>query len=58
MGVTEVHGGFARGELVACIDPEGREVARLVNYGADEARKLVRQPSERIRELLGYVDEP
>lgn len=59
VGVTEVHGGFARGELVACIDPEGREVARgLVNYGADEARKLVRQPSERIRELLGYVDEP
>ncbi len=59
VGVTEVRGSFARGELVACIDPDGREVARgLVNYGAEEARKLVRQPSERIRELLGYVDEP
>lgn len=59
VGVTEVRGAFARGELVACLDPEGREVARgLVNYGADEARRLIGQPSERIRDVLGYVDEP
>lgn len=59
VGVTEVRGSFVRGDLVACLDATGREVARgLVNYSADEARKLVRQPSERIREVLGYVDEP
>ncbi len=59
VGVTEVRGSFVRGELVACLDASGREVARgLVNYGADDARKLLRQPSERIREILGYVDEP
>jgi glutamate 5-kinase len=59
VGVVEVRGSFARGDLVACLDASGREVARgLVNYGADDARKLVRQPSERIREILGYVDEP
>lgn len=59
VGVTEVRGAFARGDLVACVDGNGREIARgLVNYGAEEARKLARQPSERIRDLLGYVDEP
>jgi glutamate 5-kinase len=59
VGVTAVEGTFARGELVACIDPDGHEVARgLVNYSAEEARKIMRQPSERIEALLGYVDEP
>jgi glutamate 5-kinase len=59
VGVIEVRGSFVRGDLVACVDGGGREIARgLVNYGADDARKLARQPSERIRELLGYVDEP
>lgn len=59
VGVIEVRGGFVRGEVVACLDGEGREIARgLVNYNADETRKLMRQPTERIRELLGYVDEP
>jgi glutamate 5-kinase len=59
VGVVEVRGGFARGEVVACVDGEGCEIARgLVNYSADEARRLARQPSERIREILGYVDEP
>ncbi|MDX9741020.1 MAG: glutamate 5-kinase [Gammaproteobacteria bacterium] len=59
VGVTEVRGSFVRGELVACLDASGREVARgLANYGAEDARKLLRQPSERIREILGYVDEP
>lgn len=59
VGVVEVHGNFVRGEVVACVDGQGHEIARgLVNYGADEARRLTRQPSERIREILGYVDEP
>jgi glutamate 5-kinase len=59
VGVTEVEGSFGRGEVVACVAPDGREVARgLVNYSADEARKIKGQPSERIESLLGYVDEP
>lgn len=59
VGVTRVEGQFARGEIVACIDPEGQEIARgLVNYGFDEASKIAGQPSERIEALLGYVDEP
>jgi len=59
VGVRAVDGRFQRGELVACLDPEGAEVARgLVNYSADETRRILGQPSDRIETLLGYVDEP
>jgi glutamate 5-kinase len=59
VGVIAVEGKFARGEVVACYSADGCEVARgLVNYNAEEAAKIMRQPSDRIEELLGYVDEP
>ncbi|MDX1654050.1 MAG: glutamate 5-kinase [Candidatus Competibacteraceae bacterium] len=59
VGVTRVKGQFSRGDLVACIGPDGAEVARgLVNYAAFEAARIIGQPSERIESLLGYVDEP
>ncbi|QSA97354.1 glutamate 5-kinase [Methylococcus sp. EFPC2] len=59
IGVSAVAGEFRRGDLVACRNESGREIARgLVNYGADETRLIMRQPSGRIEELLGYVDEP
>ncbi len=58
IGVAEVIGEFHRGEVVACIDTQGRDIARgLVNYGADEARRIARQPSSQIAILLGYMDE-
>lgn len=58
VGVVGVEGDFMRGEMVACIDPDGKEIARgLVNYSASESRKIMRQPSDKIEELLGYVDE-
>jgi glutamate 5-kinase len=59
IGVVEVSGEFERGEVVGCLDPQGREVARgLANYSAAEARKIMRRPSAEIEALLGYVDEP
>ena len=59
VGVTAVEGTFLRGDLVACVDSHDGEVARgLVNYSAQEARRILGQPSSRIEELLGYVDEP
>jgi glutamate 5-kinase len=59
VGVREVEGEFQRGALVACLDPEGREVARgLVNYSASEARAIKGLPSDRIEAALGYADEP
>lgn len=59
VGVTAVAGRFNRGELVSCVGPDGAEVARgLVNYAAEEAARIARQPSEKIQGILGYVDEP
>ncbi len=59
VGVVAVEGGFGRGDVVACVGEDGAEVARgLVNYSAEDTRKIMRQPSDRIEELLGYVDEP
>ncbi|QFY88734.1 glutamate 5-kinase [Magnetovirga frankeli] len=56
VGVLRVEGSFRRGEVVACLDENGREVARgLVNYSAEEAERIKRQPSSRIAERLGYV---
>ena len=59
VGVKAVEGSFTRGEIVACCDAQGREVARgLVNYGAEDARRIVGKPSDQIESILGYVDEP
>jgi glutamate 5-kinase len=59
IGVVAVSGHFGRGEVVGCVDSDGREVARgLVNYGAQEAARIVRRPSSEIESVLGYVDEP
>lgn len=58
IGVQDVSGEFERGEAVTCVDPEGREIARgLVNYSAQETRKILKQPSSQIVHILGYVDE-
>jgi len=59
VGVRQVDGQFSRGDLVLCIDLYGREVARgLVNYSADEAVRIMGQPSQVIQSLLGYGGEP
>ncbi|MFU8838098.1 MAG: glutamate 5-kinase [Thiohalomonadaceae bacterium] len=59
VGVRAVSGEFGRGEMVALVDEQGREVARgLVNYSAEEARRIQGRPSREIEGLLGYVDEP
>jgi glutamate 5-kinase len=59
IGVTAIEGDFERGALVACLGPDGREIARgLVNYGAAEARCILGRPSTEIESILGYVDEP
>lgn len=59
IGVTEVIGDFRRGEVVACLDPEGRDIAHgLVNYSADEVRRIMGRKTEQIALILGYIDEP
>lgn len=59
VGVTRVEGGFVRGELVACVGPDGAEIARgLVNYDAAAAARILGKSSAAIEAALGYVDEP
>lgn len=59
IGVKSVEGTFERGAVVACVSPEGKELARgLVNYGANDARRIAGKPSSEIVAVLGYADEP
>ena len=58
IGVINVSGDFERGEVVICLDPTGREIARgLINYSAVETRKILQRTSNEIEVILGYVDE-
>ena len=58
IGVTTVKGNFERGDVVACLDGHGVEIARgLVNYTSAETLRILRQPSSEIARILGYVDE-
>jgi len=59
VGVKGVTGEFERGEVVAVVDPDGREIARgLTNYSAGEARRIAGKASSAIEAELGYMDEP
>jgi glutamate 5-kinase len=59
VGVKAVKGVFNRGEVVACLDPQGIEIARgLVNYPSDECRRIIGKPSDQIPQILGYEDDP
>lgn len=59
IGVVEVVGEFERGEAVAVLDADGREIARgLSNYGASDARRIARRASSEIEAVLGFVEEP
>ncbi|MBF0803101.1 MULTISPECIES: glutamate 5-kinase [unclassified Neisseria] len=58
VGCVQVKGCFHRGELVAVLNAEGREIARgLVNYGSAEIGKILKTPSEQIAAKLGYINE-
>ncbi|MDN3557143.1 glutamate 5-kinase [Halomonas maura] len=59
VGVKALSGDFVRGDMVLCVDEAGQRVAKgLVNYGADEAQRLLGQPSHRIEAILGYMEAP
>ncbi len=58
VGVVAVEGSFRRGEMVVCMAPDGREVARgLINYSADDARRIMGLGTEAIEQTLGYLDD-
>jgi glutamate 5-kinase len=54
IGVTNVKGEFVRGDAVAILDPDGREIARgLVGLDREEADLVKGKNSKRTAELLG-----
>ena len=58
VGVTRVEGEFKRGEVVSCINHDGKEIARgLVNYDVKESQQIKGLASEKFEAILGYVDE-
>ena len=59
IGVQKVSGKFERGEVVSCINPKGKEIARgLVNYSYQETEQLKGKASTEIENTLGYAEEP
>lgn len=59
VGVSAVDGEFNRGDLIACIDQSGHEIARgLVNYNSAETHLILGKASSEIETILGYIDEP
>ena len=58
IGVTEVQGSFERGDVVACVNEAGTEVARgIVNYNSTDTRRIKQKVSSEIEKILGYVEE-
>jgi glutamate 5-kinase len=54
-GVKQVAGNFARGDTVAILSPDGREVARgLVAYDAADAVRIAGLKTVEIEAVLGY----
>jgi glutamate 5-kinase len=55
VGIRHVAGDFGRGDLVACVDLTGKEVARgLSNYSAKEAAAVCGKNSADIGAILGF----
>ena len=58
IGVIDVQGQFERGDVVACINEAGIEVARgIVNYNSADTSRIKRKASSEIEKILGYVEE-
>nr|WP_298250701.1 glutamate 5-kinase [uncultured Halomonas sp.] len=59
VGIKAAAGQFRRGDMVLCVDEQGDRVAKgLVNYGVEDARRIIGQPSHRIEAILGFMEAP
>ena len=55
IGVTKVSGEFERGDAIAILNPDGREIARgLASLGREEAELVKGKNSARIEQILGH----
>ncbi|MCG7657251.1 glutamate 5-kinase [Wielerella bovis] len=58
VGVVRVNGHFHRGELIAILNENGKEIARgLANYSSAETAKIVRCHADEIAQKIGYKHE-
>ena len=59
IGVLAVNGEFGRGQVITCVDENGRALARgLTNYASSEVRRIMRHSSGEIERILGFVEGP
>ena len=59
IGVLAVNGEFGRGQVITCVDQQGRALARgLTNYASNEVRRIMRHSSSEIERILGFVEGP
>lgn len=59
VGVKAVEGDFVRGDVVACTDEKGVEIARgLANYASSEIRMIKGKHTQEIEGVLGYCAQP
>jgi glutamate 5-kinase len=57
IGVLAVNGEFGRGQVITCVDEQGRALARgLTNYASSEVRRIMRRSSGEIEGILGFVE--
>jgi len=56
VGVVRIEGGFDKGDCVEIVAPQGLIARGLVNYSAEEARRIIGRPSQEIAAILGYAD--
>ncbi|MFC1567665.1 glutamate 5-kinase [Pseudomonadota bacterium] len=56
IGMTGIEGLFDKGECVEICAADGVIARGLCNYNADEMRRLIGVSSEKIEEVLGFVD--
>lgn len=58
IGVIKVEGDFVRGDVVSCVDQEGKEIARgVVNYASQEVQKIRGVATHQIAPILGYLQD-
>jgi glutamate 5-kinase len=59
VGVLKVEGEFMRGDVIACKNAAGANLARgIVNYASAEARRIAGRASADIEQILGFIEEP
>ena len=59
IGVVRIDNDFKKGEVVSICDEKDVEFARgIVNYHADDCKRLIGKHSKEISELLGFKNDP